>query len=321
VADFLGTEEGVIEYTAAGVLVDIYNPAAVGGNRGVYELGNGNILTTNGSGVYEIDRSGNLVDTKISGVSARFITFVGGASIEIDKSPDYQAVLLNGTATFTISVTNTSSVSLTNVFVADALTPDCDNSIGTMFPGTSITYNCTNVGVTASFTNTAVVSSTLAGPGPSDSDDAYVEVIDAALEIEKSPDFQTVTEGGNANFTITITNAGTIQINAVTVSDALVPACDNVIGVLAAGASATYNCSDVGVTASYNNTAVVTGIVDFPIPPIMASDDAFVEVNAPTSVSFTGFDQNRAALSPLWLVILLAVVLGVGVLIRRRYQS
>jgi hypothetical protein len=76
VANFSGTEEGVVEYTSAGVLIDIYDPAAVGGNRGVFELGNGNILTTNGSGVHEIDRSGNLVETKISGVSARFISFV-----------------------------------------------------------------------------------------------------------------------------------------------------------------------------------------------------------------------------------------------------
>jgi hypothetical protein len=59
------------------VLIDVYNPAAVGGNRGVYELGNGSILTTNGSGVHEIDRLGNLVETKIGSVSARFIELVG----------------------------------------------------------------------------------------------------------------------------------------------------------------------------------------------------------------------------------------------------
>ncbi|MCB0257798.1 MAG: hypothetical protein KDI55_29075, partial [Anaerolineae bacterium] len=76
VANFSGTEEGVVEYTAAGALVGIYDPATLGGYRGVYELGNGNLLTTNGSGVHEIDRSGNLVETKISGVSSRFIEYV-----------------------------------------------------------------------------------------------------------------------------------------------------------------------------------------------------------------------------------------------------
>lgn len=76
-ANFLGTQEGVVEWDSSGVLIDVYNPAAVGGNRGVYELGNGSILTTNGSGVHEIDRLGNLVETKIGSVSARFIELVG----------------------------------------------------------------------------------------------------------------------------------------------------------------------------------------------------------------------------------------------------
>ncbi|MCB1041631.1 MAG: hypothetical protein KDC35_01745 [Acidobacteria bacterium] len=77
VANFSGTEEGVVEYTSTGSQVGIYDPASLGGYRGVYELPNGNILTTNGSGVHEIDRSGNLVETKISGVSARFISPFG----------------------------------------------------------------------------------------------------------------------------------------------------------------------------------------------------------------------------------------------------
>jgi hypothetical protein len=76
VGNFSGTEEGVVEYTSAGALVGIYDPAALGGYRGVYELPNGNILTTNDGGVHEIDRNGNLIETKISGVNARFISFL-----------------------------------------------------------------------------------------------------------------------------------------------------------------------------------------------------------------------------------------------------
>jgi hypothetical protein len=76
VANFSGAEEGIVEYDATGTLIGIYDPPVLGGYRGVYELPNGNILTTNGAGVHEIDRLGNLVETKISGVSARFIEFV-----------------------------------------------------------------------------------------------------------------------------------------------------------------------------------------------------------------------------------------------------
>lgn len=54
-------------------MIGVYDPASLGGYRGAFELPNGNILTTNGDGVHEIGRSGNLVETKLSGVSARFI--------------------------------------------------------------------------------------------------------------------------------------------------------------------------------------------------------------------------------------------------------
>ncbi len=72
-ANFSGAQEGIVEFTPAGGVVGIYDPASLGGYRGVYELPNGNLLVTNGAGVHEIDRSGNLVETKISGVSGRFI--------------------------------------------------------------------------------------------------------------------------------------------------------------------------------------------------------------------------------------------------------
>jgi hypothetical protein len=68
---------GVYEYTDDGTYVGYYG--VVTGLRGVYELGNGNILVTNGSGVYEINRANELVSTKISGVNARFISFIEGS--------------------------------------------------------------------------------------------------------------------------------------------------------------------------------------------------------------------------------------------------
>ena len=58
---------GVHEFTAAGNRIAIYNP--VTGNRGVYELPNGNILTSNSAGVHEITRNNTLVRTIIAGSS------------------------------------------------------------------------------------------------------------------------------------------------------------------------------------------------------------------------------------------------------------
>ena len=76
VANFLGAQTGVVELSPAGVLIDVHTAPGVSGNRGVYELPGGTILTTTGDGVFEIDRAGNLVDTKIASVGARFIELV-----------------------------------------------------------------------------------------------------------------------------------------------------------------------------------------------------------------------------------------------------
>ena len=81
IGNFAGAQEGVVELDDAGGLIGVYDPASLGGYRGAYELPNGNILTTNGGGVHEIDRTGALVETKISDVSARFIT-------QIQRGPD-----------------------------------------------------------------------------------------------------------------------------------------------------------------------------------------------------------------------------------------
>lgn len=81
VGNFTGSQEGVVELTSTGALVGVYDPSGLGGYRGAYELGNGNLLTTNGGGVHEIDRSGNLVETKIASVSARFITLMQAAQV------------------------------------------------------------------------------------------------------------------------------------------------------------------------------------------------------------------------------------------------
>ena len=77
VANFGGTEEGIVEYTAAGVFVGRYDPG-LSSYRGVYELPNLNLLVTSGSGVHEITRAGVLVETKIATTGAQYIKLVQG---------------------------------------------------------------------------------------------------------------------------------------------------------------------------------------------------------------------------------------------------
>ena len=88
--------------------------------------------------------------------------------------------------------------------------------------------------VRADFTNVADVT----GDDPNgvpveDSDDAAVDVINPAIAIEKTPDSQQARSGDTVTFTIVVTNTGDVDLTDVEVTDAVAPACDNVIGCLA----------------------------------------------------------------------------------------
>jgi uncharacterized repeat protein (TIGR01451 family) len=110
----------------------------------------------------------------------------GTPAISIIKNPKSQTVANGGTATFTITVTNTGAVDLTNVTVSDPKSPDCDRNIGTLTPGQSVSYTCTKQNVTASFTNVATSTGTPpSGPNVSASDTAPVKA--AALKPPKKP--------------------------------------------------------------------------------------------------------------------------------------
>jgi uncharacterized repeat protein (TIGR01451 family) len=104
-------------------------------------------------------------------------------AISIAKGPKEQSVTSGSAASFTITVTNSGNVTLTNVRVTDAASPDCDRTsaslaaLASMAPGASVTYSCSQPNVTASFTNFAVATGTPPnGPDVTASDSAHVTV-------------------------------------------------------------------------------------------------------------------------------------------------
>ena len=80
--------------------------------------------------------------------------------ISVEKTPDSQTVDSGSTVTFTIQVTNTGDVTLTNVTVTDPNAPLCATNLGTMNPGATSSYLCQLANVTADFTNVATVVGT-----------------------------------------------------------------------------------------------------------------------------------------------------------------
>lgn len=95
VIEFSGTGSGIRLYDSSGIFIKLLN--GVTGNRGIYQLGNGNFLTTNGAGVHEIDSaSGALIRTVVSGVSAQYVTPFDPSLIIPVELVSFTAEELNG---------------------------------------------------------------------------------------------------------------------------------------------------------------------------------------------------------------------------------
>ena len=218
-------------------------------------------------------------------------------AIAIEKSPDDKVVRDGDKVTFTIKVTNTGDVDLSNVTVSDPLTPSCDKVIGTLLQGASTSYTCTTGALSASFTNIASVTGhPPVGPDVTASDNAPVTVTTPpappvvvthpAISITKSPPTQTVTTGLTVTFTIVVTNTGDVTLTNVTVTDALSPGCARTktdipaLASMAPGATVTYQCTSAAVTASFTNVAIATGTPPSG-PNVTASASAAVVATAP----------------------------------------
>jgi uncharacterized repeat protein (TIGR01451 family) len=200
----------------------------------------------------------------------------GTPGISITKSPDGQTIPKGATATWTIVVRNTGSVTLTNVTVTDAQAPGCNRTsaqiagLATMASGASVTYTCTRANVQANFTNVAVTTGTPpTGPNVTDNDDAKVRVTvplkppkrvaKPAISIEKNPNVQTVSKGGTATFQITVTNNGDQPLTDVKVIDPRAPDCNTTRDNLGVGQSFTYTCTRPDVENGFRNVARVVG--------------------------------------------------------------
>ena len=215
-------------------------------------------------------------------------------AISIAESPGAQTIASGTAASFTILVTNTGDVTLTNVGVTDALAPNCNQTsagiaaLGSMAPGASVSYNCSLSGATGSFTNLAVTTATPpAGPAVTASASAAVTVAappaivvaKPAITISEDPKSQTVGAGGIATFTITVTNAGNVALTDAAVADPLSADCSRRLGTLDVGASKHFTCARAGVAAGFDNVATVAAT-----PPsgaqVSAADHANVAVAA-----------------------------------------
>jgi len=138
---------------------------------------------------------------------------------------------VGGSISYSVVVTNTGSVTLTNVIVSDAdLTPN-SNTCASLAPGSTCVLNGTytvqqadvNVG---SFTNTASVTDDAVCPaaGAGTCEDSFIVTFqqNPAIHVVKSSTTTSITADGQVvPYSFTVTNTGNVSLTGVTVSDSM----------------------------------------------------------------------------------------------------
>ncbi|WP_200977694.1 gliding motility-associated C-terminal domain-containing protein [Echinicola sp. 20G] len=216
-----------------------------------------------------IDVNGERLSTNSNQVT---ITAIQSPAIEITKTADptsYEEV--GEEINYTIIVTNTGNVTLTNVQVTDPLT-GLNESIGTLAPGAEKPYE-TQISITqeeldfGSVINTASTSGfDPNGAEVSDEDDETITAVqDPSLTLTKVGDKTSVSEAGEViNYTLTITNDGNLTVSNVSIKDPLT-GLDELLPTMTPGQTEVFNASYQVTQAdidrgSIPNTATVNGL-------------------------------------------------------------
>jgi hypothetical protein len=205
-------------------------PLAAGGSIEILLIGTWTsgqqTSTATASGEFTDSDSETRTDTDTDSVSY----FGADPAISLDKTTngsDEPIILVGQTVNWEYLVTNTGNVELSDIAVTDnkGVIVSCPSV--SLAVGQSMT--CTAVGVAAAgdYSNLGTVSGSYGDMVVTASDASSYFGADPRIEIQKTPDTQTVIFGQTADFTIAVKNTGNVSLTSVTVSDPRAPLCDH----------------------------------------------------------------------------------------------
>ncbi|MDN3205975.1 DUF7507 domain-containing protein, partial [Algoriphagus sediminis] len=241
------------------------------------------------------------------------VTAIQNPGIELEKfadTPEYSAA--GDVIDYSIVVTNTGNVILSNVTIEDPLT-GLNTNIGDLAPGQSTTvttsYTVTQADVdTGSVTNAATATGSTPGGGQVDGGGSVTVptvpgVQGPAIEIEKTADKATVSEIGEViTYILTVTNPGNVDLSEVTISDEKLGFTEY-IGDLSVGSSEnftltyTVTADEIVAQDDITNTATATGT--FMGDQVSDEDDAVVSIFCDDQTLLTGVIFNEDDGTPL----------------------
>ncbi|MFD8495576.1 CARDB domain-containing protein [Amycolatopsis sp. NPDC059657] len=200
-------------------------------------------------------------------------------AVKITKEASPRMVRAGDDVTFTIVVTNTGDVPLTDVSIVDPQTPSCTKTFARL-EGVE-TYQCTTKAPQDDFTNTAVATGNdPTGRPVTDTATAAVDVIHPAVTIVKDASPAEVREGDTVTFTIKVKNTGDVPLTNVSIVDSQTSSCAKTFPSLDAATEVVVQCTAVAGAQGFTNTATVTG-TDPLQRPVTAADDATFTVQRP----------------------------------------
>ena len=219
-----------------------------------------------------------------------------GPALTISKTADISSYQNVGDAVnYTIVVTNTGNVILTNISVTDPLT-GLNQTIATLDPGESrtfnTTYSITQADIDAGLVhNTATAAYTYAGEDYTQQDEVTVNAAQGpALTISKTADVNSFRNAGDViNYTITVTNTGNVILTNINVTDPLT-GLNQTITSLAPGESRTINTSYTTVQNDVNSGRVdntASARFTFGGTEYTESDNETVPANQAPSIEIT----------------------------------
>jgi uncharacterized repeat protein (TIGR01451 family) len=198
---------------------------------------------------------------------------ISNPSIRVDKTPKSQSVAYDSSVTFTITVTNTGDVALSNVSVNDLVAPNCarggtsgNASLGSLALGQSTSYDCTVPHVTAAFINTTTAcGNSPNGENVCDNSTADTDLArrSAAVGIESLGSAQDIKPSDTGTLTITGPTGGTIAAPGGTLTFKLFKGdCDSDHQIYTDTQSIDANGSATTTSADLLSTLVTTAIAN-----------------------------------------------------------
>jgi predicted secreted protein len=227
------------------------------------------------SGVPDLDDATE--DDRVTDEDDATVTVVA-AGIEVSKTVDPGTVLSGGSATWSITVSNTGEVDLAGLEFVDDIEPACVTAAEVAAPdvlavGGSFSFDCVTDDLTAGVTNVFEASGVpdlddaTEDDRVTDEDDATVTVVAAGIEVSKTVDPGTVLSGGSATWSITVSNTGEVDLAGLEFVDDIEPACVTAAevaapDVLAVGGSFSFDCVTDDLTAGATNVFEASGVPD-----------------------------------------------------------